>query len=448
MKTWPLRAKLVAGFALATGVALLTLVLVAAVIVYREEISELDRRLAADSAQLFDQLRADGDWTGAERTARLLEANNDVYGFAVRGLRGIEHSVPAALGSPSISWPPAGGHGETKLGNTRLRLASFVRGNQVMLIATDLAPASENVRELVAACLCALPVVLVVVAAGSWWMAGLALSPIARITKAAGSITAARLDARLPVPSADDEIGRHIRVLNAMFDRLQASFGQATRFSADASHELRTPITILRGELEEALRAGGWNDGQEALLISLLEQTDRLQKISENLLLLARFDSGRIPLSKEPFDLGGLLAEAAEDAEMLASPAGLEIRCNLAPTLKIDGDPLLIRRALFNLIDNAVRYNRPGGWIRLTLRREDTQALFGIANTGTGIPRNRQADLFQRFFRAAQDRSRSTGGSGLGLSLCREIALAHGGSLTLSRSEDDYTEFLLRLPAH
>lgn len=447
MKHWPIRARLTAGSALATSLALLALIIVAAANAYREEIAEIDRHLATESVQLISRLGSNRDWSEADRSAKILAENEVIRGFAVRSAGGIEHVFPATLDAATLKWPPAGRYRRLRSGESDLRLGSFAYGEKTLLVMADVAPAFDNTRQLVVACLWALPIVLIVVVLGSWWMAGLALRPIAAITRAAGTITAERLDARLPVPRADDEIGRHIRVLNAMFDRLESSFRQASRFSADASHELRTPLTILRGELEEALRSGRWTPEQEPLLVSLLEQTDRLRKISENLLLLARFDSGKFPLAREPVDLCPLLAAAAEDAEMLASPLGVTVRKSLAPAVTVSGDPVLIRRAVLNLIDNAVRYNRPGGEISLTLRREGPDALLVISNTGPGIPADRHADLFQRFFRVADDRNRSAGGSGLGLSLVREIAVAHGGDLVLSLSGPDATEFTLRLPA-
>jgi len=302
------------------------------------------------------------------------------------------------------------------------------------------------VKELLSAYFLALPVVLVVVGLGSWWMAGRALQPIVEITEAAAAITAERLDARLPLPATDDEIGRHTRVLNEMFDRLQRSFEQATRFTADASHELRTPLTVLRGEIEEALRGGRGNPEQEKILVSLLEQTGRLQKISANLLLLARFDAGKNQLERTTIDWSALVTQAAEDAEFIAAPSAVSITSHVEPGVQVSGDAVLLRRLLLNLIDNAVSYNREGGEVRLTLRREERTAVFIVANTGRGIPQAKHSELFQRFFRLDSDRNRSTGGSGLGLSLCREIITAHGGTIQLGRSDETWTEFVVRIP--
>jgi two-component system, OmpR family, heavy metal sensor histidine kinase CusS len=256
-----------------------------------------------------------------------------------------------------------------------------------------------------------------------------------------------RLGERLPQPPANDEIGRHIRVLNEMFDRLERSFAQATRFTADASHELRTPLTILRGQIEEALRNGRFTPEQERLLVELLDETSGLQKIADNLLLLARFDLGKDPIRRAPFDFSALIGEACEDAELLAAPKEIRIKAQVASGILVDGDSVMLRRVVLNLIDNAVKYNRPEGEVHLALSRTDGEAVFTIGNQGPGIPEDRRGALFQRFFRLSSDRNSATGGSGLGLSLCREIVLAHGGRIELAHSASDWTEFRVHLPA-
>jgi signal transduction histidine kinase len=449
MKSWPLRRKLTLWSALVTGVALLTLGAATALSLYFEQIEFIDRRLKASADPFFSELplRGPAPWENTDFAPLLLKGTGPLRGFAIGQTAGsLDHAYPQELTPLVQKWPLTKGYGTEKLGKRRLRLGVFEKDGRSLVLVADLHAVDEMVWDLFVAYLFALPVVLIVVAVGSSWFARRALNPVAQITRAAEAITAERLDARLPVPLADDEIGRLTHVLNAMFDRLQRGFEQATRFTADASHELRTPLTILRGEIEEALRAGKFDPAQEKLLVDLLEQTSGLQKIADNLLLLARFDVGKAPVMHEPVDFSLLVREAAEDAELLASPERISIHAEVQPGVWVCGDAHLLRRVMLNLIDNAVRYNREGGEVSLALRCEPETVVVVVANTGAGIPADRRADLFQRFFRLNADRNRGTGGSGLGLSLCREIVVAHGGRIELGRSDADRTEFIVRLP--
>ena len=224
-------------------------------------------------------------------------------------------------------------------------------------------------------------------------------------------------------------------------------FVRLSVFTADASHELRTPLTIMRGQIEEALRNGPAAPETERLLMELLAETSGLQKIADNLLLLARFDIGKSPLCRTAFDCSGLIGEVCEDAELLATPRGIKTCATVEPGIRVDGDPVMLRRVALNLIDNAIKYNREGGEVRLVWSRQGREAVLAIGNSGAGIPAERRDALFKRFFRLNSDRNSTTGGSGLGLSLCREIVTAHGGRIELSRSESDWTEFSVTLPA-
>jgi signal transduction histidine kinase len=449
MKSWPLRRKLTLWSALVTGLALLTLGAATAFSLYFEQVEFIDRRLKANADPFFAELpqRGPAPWENTDFAPLLLKGTGPLRGFVIGQTSGaLDHAYPQELAALVQKWPLAKGYSTEKLGKRWLRVGVFEKDGRTLALVADLHAVDDMVWDLFGAYLFALPVVLIVVAVGSSWFARRALAPVAQITRAAETITAERLDARLPEPPADDEIGRLTHVLNAMFDRLQRGFEQATRFTADASHELRTPLTILRGEIEEALRTGTFEPAQEKLLIDLLEQTSGLQKIADNLLLLARFDAGKAPVIHEPVDFSLLVREAAEDAELLASPETISIKTDVQPSVWVRGDAHLLRRVLLNLIDNAVRYNRAGGEVSLGLRDEQGTAVLAVANTGPGIPAARRADLFQRFFRLDADRNRGTGGSGLGLSLCREIIVAHDGRIELGRSEAERTEFIVRLP--
>ncbi len=445
MKTWPLRTRLTLWSALVTGLALLTFGLAAAGNLYFDELKAVDHRLNDQAKALFDEsaLRPPADlasWVH-RREEHLLGAALTIGG------RQTVCTDLTPIADFMARRPPAEKYLTAHIGGHFVRLGAYAAGDRSLVLVADLWPALDPVFDLLGAYLIALPFVLLVVAAGSWWIAQRALRPVADMTRAAASITASRLGERLPEPPANDEIGRHVRVLNSMFDRLQRSFEQATRFSADASHELRTPLTIMRGQIEEALRTGRLAPEAEHLLVDLLDETSGLQKIADNLLLLARFDIGRSPLCRTGFDLSAMVNEVCEDAELLGAPRGIKTRAQVEPGIWTDGDPVMLRRVALNLVDNAVKYNRDGGDVRLALQRRGQDAVLTIGNGGPGIPADRRGELFERFFRLGSDRNSATGGSGLGLSLCREIVAAHGGHIELVRSEHDWTEFRCQLPS-
>jgi signal transduction histidine kinase len=267
-----------------------------------------------------------------------------------------------------------------------------------------------------------------------------------RIARAAEQTTARGLDQRIPVSGEDPEIDRLIAVLNRMMDRLQASFRQATRFSADASHELKTPLAVMQAELEAALQSAADGSRDQQVYASLLEETQRLKTVTRSLLLLAQADSGQLPLSLEVLDLAAELEEIAADARILAESAGVEWEARLVPGVRVAADGVLLRLAISNLLDNAIHYNRPGGRVELVLEAGPAGVVLEVANTGPGIPPGERAQVFDRFHRGTEARNRRRDGMGLGLSLAREIVLAHGGALVLTGSGADRTVFQLSLP--
>jgi heavy metal sensor kinase len=306
--------------------------------------------------------------------------------------------------------------------------------------------ASELIVDLTRAYLTALPVAVLVAAFGVWWITRKALQPLQDVADAAEQIHAKALGKRLPQHSVNDEIGRLVRVLNDAFNRLERSFAQATRFSSDASHELKTPLTIMRGEIESALRSEVDNPRIECLLDGLLEQTERLSAIVEKLLLLSRADAGALTLRKEHVDLSAMCHELVEDAEILALRKKIATKSDISPAIAVYADESYLRRILLNLLDNALKYNVEGGTVSISLGKSDSLAIFRIANTGPEIPPEHENRIFERFYRADPSRSSDTVGSGLGLSICRELVLAHGGDIWLERVQPGWTAFALTLP--
>lgn len=291
-----------------------------------------------------------------------------------------------------------------------------------------------------------LPVVLGGVGAGAWWLSSRALRPVSQLTRSVEGITARGLDQRIGATAHDREFLRLVTVFNAMLDRLEKSFHQATRFSADAAHELRTPLTILQMDLEMALDSAEPGSETQRLCVRLIEEISRLRAIQEKLLLLSQADAGKLPLQPVPVDWSQAVREAADDARSLAPH--LHVQETVPDGVIAPADPILLDQILQNLTTNAVNYNEPGGAIEFELRQQPDQLELRVSNTGPGIPEEHRPRLFQRFHRGDPSRHRETGGTGLGLSLAREIALAHGGELRLDAAPGPKTLFVLTWPSH
>ena len=306
--------------------------------------------------------------------------------------------------------------------------------------------ATELIFDLAVAYLTALPAAALTAAFGVWWITRKSLKPLQDVADAAEQIHAKALGQRLPQPTAQDEIGRLVLVLNDTFDRLERSFAQATRFSSDASHELKTPLTIMRGEIESALRTGSYDPETQNLLDSLLGQTQRLSTIADNLLLLSRADVRALTLRREAVDLTAMCHGLVEDAEILGMQRNIVTKAELSPDVIVWADKSYVRQVLLNLLDNAVKYNIENGIISVSLTTSGSLAMFRIANTGQEIPQDRESRIFERFYRAEASRAGDVVGSGLGLSICREIALAHGGHIWLERPKPGWTAFVFTLP--
>jgi signal transduction histidine kinase len=267
------------------------------------------------------------------------------------------------------------------------------------------------------------------------------------ISETAERVTARGLDARIPVFNEDPEIARVIQVLNRMMDRLETSFRQATRFSADASHELKTPLAVMQGELENALQAAAPGSTEQQLFSNLLEETQRLTTITRSLLLLAQADAGQLRLALEPLNFSTELEGMIEDARVLAADSRLTFDTHIQPGIRVQADRALLHTALFNLISNAIKYNTPDGKIAIWLESRGDQTILTIGNSGPGIPTGDQTKVFERFYRVDQAKAPRVDGIGLGLSLAREIVRAHGGELVLKESRPGWTCIALTLKA-
>ena len=323
-------------------------------------------------------------------------------------------------------------------------------GNDEITLVIGLgADATEaELRQLRNAAAIALPAALLLIGLGGWFVAGRALRPLQRIADTASRVTARGLDERIPEISGDPEITRLVAMLNRMMDRLEVGFNQAMRFSADASHELKTPLAIMRGEIEQAIAKAKPGSPEQRVLNSLLEETHRLGGIVRSLLLLSRADAGRLVTTREAVDLSELVGELVEDAAASAETSGIRIKSSLAPGILVSGDASLLRTAIVNLLGNAIKHNQTEGMVRVDLTERNNAARVEIANTGPSIPSDEREAIFDRFSRGRAARDTALEGTGLGLSLAREILNAHGGALVLAEpSSDGMTRFVAMLPS-
>jgi signal transduction histidine kinase len=292
--------------------------------------------------------------------------------------------------------------------------------------------------------LISIPGLLLLVAGGAWGIAASSLHSIRRLTTVIGNVTASGLEQRVPIGTTDVEFVELIQVFNQMLERLERSFKQASRFSGDAAHELKTPLAILQGELERTLQQAELGSQVQQSLSKLLDEVSRLSGIVRKLLLLSLADAGQMNLHRVEVDLSGLLIEMLEDIELLAPH--LEIQTEIADGLCVQGDRDLLIQVLQNLISNAIKYNLPNGWIRIEAHRQGATVSITISNCSKEIPVSDQNRIFDRFHRGDPARTRQVEGIGLGLSLAREIARAHSGDLTLDPALSGQTSFTLTLP--
>ncbi|PTY00111.1 ATP-binding protein [Opitutus sp. ER46] len=406
---------------------------------YHVELEGMDQEMASEAAVVQQRLARDN---------LALPAGIDFHpsmAYAVFGPDGrLEHLTPRL--DPGLARTALLSKEPVTAGEdpSRWRLRAYL-GPKTVVIGYNLDEVGEIVHNLLLSYLMSLPLVIVAAALGGRWVARRALQPLRSFARTTETVVADRLDVRLPQPAANDELRQLASAFNVMLSRLQTSFGQTQRFAADASHELRTPLTIMRTEIEQLLRLPAHTPIPEERLMSLQEELSRLDRITEHLLMLAQFDAGQAAgLPREPVNFSALVREAAEDGELLAAAEDITLRSTVADDVWVRGDPLLLRRLLLNVIDNAMHYNERHGAAELSLTRIGETAFLRVRNTGPGIPEAARADLFQRFFRA--DAARRRGGHGLGLALCREIARSHGGEIWHEETAPGWTDFVIRLP--
>ena len=313
-------------------------------------------------------------------------------------------------------------------------------------VAMPLRRTRQTLVRYVETLLVLVPLGAVLSAAGGWLLARRALRPVDRMSQSALKISAEDLSQRLERRGTQDEIDRLADTLNAMLGRLEAAFAEMQRFTADAAHELRTPLTALRGGIEIALRAERSPDEYRRVLASSIEEVDQLIRLAEDLLLLSRSTIG-LTAARHPVDLEPLCLEALELGVRLAKGKGVNVSLGATVPAVVQGDAGALRRALVNLVDNAVKYTPAGGSVVISLERAGDRVRLVVEDTGIGIDPADTRRIFEPFVRLDAGRSRDTGGSGLGLAIARSIVLAHGGTLEVQSRPGGGSRFTIDLPA-
>jgi heavy metal sensor kinase len=317
----------------------------------------------------------------------------------------------------------------------------------IIQVGTSLRSVEEMLHRLLLVLLVSLPAALAVALGGGWFLAGRALRPVEAITQAARRIAAGDLTQRLTVAHSPDEIGRLAATFNNMIARLEASFRQVRQFSADASHELRTPLTVMKGETELALRRARPAEDYKLVMESTLEEIDRMAQIVDELLFLSRADLGEVRIESQPVRLDALVEDIQRQAVVLGQEQEIQVMVGSVALVQVQGDELRLRELLLNLVDNAVKYSRPGGKVEIALARDAGMARLSVTDQGIGISAEAQTRIFDRFYRTDDARAHAKKGTGLGLSICKWIVEAHHGRIEVQSKVGEGSRFTVILPA-
>jgi heavy metal sensor kinase len=314
-----------------------------------------------------------------------------------------------------------------------------------VFVAAPMRPLLIDLRQLRLALLAIVAATLGLTAAVGWFLASKAMQPVDSMTREAQRIgEAADFARRIPEPQRRDEIGRLAGTFNEMLGRLGQAFTMQRQFLADASHELRTPLTAIRANVDILLRGADDDPGQRReMLRSIAQESDRMGRLVDDLLALARTDAGQEPIH-ERLSFDALLLDVYHQQRRLAEDVRLTIAA--FEPVELEGDPDRLKQLLLNLIDNARRHTEPGGSVTLDLRRQGTEAVLEVRDTGSGIAAVHLPHIFERFYRADSSRSRDGGGAGLGLAISREIVEAHGGTIAVQSRVGAGSTFTVTLP--
>jgi heavy metal sensor kinase len=315
----------------------------------------------------------------------------------------------------------------------------------VVQVGTSLEDFDETMNKLFLILIIGIPTSISATIVVGYFMARKALRPVDQIRRAAVKISSSNLDEKIDIGGRRDELGRLAETFNAMIGRLKDAFQRINQFSIDVSHELKTPLTILKGETEVALRKDREQEDYKVLLMSNLEEVDRMSRIIDDLLLLSKAETKEIALNFEEIALRDLILGVCMDMKIFADKKGIEIEASELEDVRVRGDELKVRRMLWNIVENGIKYTQSGGKVTVSSYVNDGYVRIDVKDNGLGISREDIKYVFDRFYRADRSRRRETG-SGLGLSISKWIAEAHKGSIEVKSQPSEGSLFSIKLP--
>jgi heavy metal sensor kinase len=454
-----LRTKLAAWFAVSLLVILAPFVAGVMVLQWRSMREALDHHLEEDFGVVLELLvirngdvlwRTDAEHdlgydAGQQRWVEVFAPDGRL--LYVRGLPTEPH-IQRAL--PPVNHRGEGFQSIETPAGARVRLYSATRqvGGWPLLVRVARAEdeLTAEVRRMLLVFLVSIPAGVLVAAAAGYVVSGRMLRPISRMAAQARSISADRLAERLPIENRSDELGQLAAVFNDTFARLEESFDRLKHFSADASHELRTPLTAIRSVGEIGLREHHEPEGYREIIGSMLEEAGRLARLIDELLMLSRLESGRVLPARQRMDLALVASEVAEQLQVLAEERGVLLDVALPRPLPVEADPTMLRQAIMNVVDNAIKFTAADSRVRIWSVSTASHHRLAVDDEGPGIPLGHRHRVAQRFYRVDDGRSREAGGTGLGLSIAGSALTAHRGHLEIDENERGGARIWLVLP--
>ena len=429
------------------------------VIEWRSMRASLDHHLNEDlevASQMLVANRGALQWRVAEDLDIGYDAGPqrwvEVYATGGRLLyvRGVARELADAGALPASNTIPMGYYTVRTPAGAHVRLLTAAKEIGTAPVVVRVARSEDelrgNFRTLLLIFSIGVPLAVLCAAAAGYVISGRALTPLARMAERARSIGAEDLSQRLPVENPRDELGNLAAIFNDTFARLEASFARLKRFTSDASHQLRTPLTAIRSVGEVGLQENLTTEGYREVIGSMLEEADRLSRLVDTLLTLSRWDSGRVHPDAESMDLGSLARETAAHLSVLAEERGLHLDIDVAGPLRTRADALMIRQALMNVIDNAIKFAPAGSTVQVHGAVDADTVRVVVDDNGPGIPEVDRERVFERFYRVDRDRASAAAGSGLGLAIAHWAMTANHGSIALDNRPRGGLRVVLTLP--